>query len=48
VPARLVDDFDPGRALGLAAAATVFAVAASATFTAGLRRYTSGSIWTRA
>ena len=48
VPARLVDDFDLGRALTLGAVAAAFAVAASTTFTLGLRRYTSGSIWTRA
>jgi ABC-2 type transport system permease protein len=47
IPARIVEDFDVGRAVGLATAAAVFAVAAGATFTAGLRRYTSGSIWTR-
>lgn len=48
VPARLITDFDPGRALSLALAAAVFAIAAATTFTLGLRRYTSGSIWTRA
>lgn len=48
VPARLVEDLDPGRAVALGAAAFGFALAASLTFTAGLRRYTSGSIWTRA
>ena len=47
VPARIVDGFDAGDALGLATAASVFALAAGATFTAGLRRYASGSIWTR-
>jgi ABC-2 type transport system permease protein len=47
VPARIVDDFDAGDALGLATVAVVFAAAAGAVFTAGLRRYTSGSIWTR-
>ncbi len=47
IPARIVDDFDAGQALGLATVAVVFAAAAAATFTAGLRRYTSGSIWTR-
>jgi ABC-2 type transport system permease protein len=48
VPATLVDDFDVGRALALGLTATVFAMVAGAVFTAGLRRYTSGSIWTRA
>jgi ABC-2 type transport system permease protein len=48
VPARLVEDLDFGRAVGLATAALTFAVAATLTFTAGLRRYTSGSVWTRA
>ena len=37
-----------GRAVALAGVAAVFAIAAGATFTAGLRRYTSGSVWTRA
>lgn len=48
VPARLIDDLDPGRALALGGVAATFAVAAVATFTLGLRRYTSGSVWTRA
>ena len=48
VPARLVDDFDAGQALALVAVSATFAVAAATTFTLGLRRYTSGSIWTRA
>lgn len=48
VPARIIDDVDLGSVLGLAAAATAFAVSAAATFTLGLRRYTSGSVWTRA
>jgi ABC-2 type transport system permease protein len=48
VPARLIEEFDPGRALALGGAAAAFAVAATATFTLGLRRYTSGSVWTRA
>jgi ABC-2 type transport system permease protein len=45
VPARLIDDFDPGRALALGGIAAAFALAATTTFTLGLRRYTSGSIW---
>jgi ABC-2 type transport system permease protein len=48
VPARLVEHLDAGRALGLGAAATVFAVLAITVFHAGLRRYTSGNVWTRA
>ena len=48
VPARLVDDPDLGLAAWLAAMAGGFAVAGWATFTVGLRRYTSGSVWTRA
>ena len=48
VPARLIDDFDVGRAGALGGIALAFALAASTTFTLGLRRYTSGSVWTRA
>jgi len=48
VPARLVDDFDLGRAGQLVAVAAIFATVAATTFTLGLRRYTSGSVWTRA
>jgi len=47
VPARLVEDFDLPQAALLAAIAAAFAVGAWATFTMGLRRYTSGSVWTR-
>jgi ABC-2 type transport system permease protein len=48
VPAKLIDDVDPKLALALVAIVVVFAVLASITFRAGLRRYTSGSAWTRA
>jgi ABC-2 type transport system permease protein len=48
VPARIVSSFDAGLALALAGVASVFALAGWLTFTAGLRRYTSGSLWTRA
>jgi ABC-2 type transport system permease protein len=48
VPARLVEDFGPGQFAGLAAAAAGFLLLGWATFTAGLRRYASGSVWTRA
>ena len=47
VPARLIEDFDLFRALGLAGVAGLFAFAGWATFTLGLRRYTSGSVWSR-
>jgi ABC-2 type transport system permease protein len=48
VPSTLIDDFDLTRAFALLGAATVFATAGWALFTLGLRRYTSGSVWTRA
>lgn len=48
VPARLVDAPDAGVAAALLAAAGGFAVLGWALFTVGLRRYTSGSAWTRA
>lgn len=48
VPARLIDSFDVGLAIWLAVIAAVFAFAGWLTFTIGLRRYTSGSVWTRA
>ena len=48
IPARLVDDPDAGEALALVAATVVFALLARAVFARGLRRYTSGSVWTRA
>jgi ABC-2 type transport system permease protein len=48
VPAKLVDDFDAGTAALLLAVAAASAVAGWATFTFGLRRYTSGAVWTRA
>jgi ABC-2 type transport system permease protein len=48
VPARLVDSFDATDLLWLAAVAAVFAAAGWAVFTMGLRRYTSGAVWTRA
>jgi ABC-2 type transport system permease protein len=47
VPARLVDSFDPAQAAWLAATSTAFALAGWLTFTLGLRRYTSASLWTR-
>jgi ABC-2 type transport system permease protein len=48
VPAKLIDRFDGARAAGFVGVVAVFAVAAWLTFTAGLRRYTSGAVWTRA
>jgi ABC-2 type transport system permease protein len=47
VPAHLVERFDAGQAVALVSVAAVFAVGAWAAFTLGLRRYTSGSVWTR-
>lgn len=47
VPATLLDTFDPSMAVALAAAAVLSAAAGWAVFTLGLRRYTSGSAWTR-
>lgn len=48
IPAHLIDSFDLGRFLELVGVASAFALAGWATFTVGLRRYTSGSVWTRA
>jgi ABC-2 type transport system permease protein len=48
VPSRLVDSFDLGGAAVLGLVAVVFATLGWAMFTVGLRRYTSGSVWTRA
>ena len=48
VPAKLIDSFDIGALAWLAIVASVFAIAGWMTFTAGLRRYTSGAVWTRA
>lgn len=47
VPARLIEDFDVVNALWLVGVAGAFAGAGWATFTLGLRRYTSGSVWSR-
>jgi ABC-2 type transport system permease protein len=47
LPARLVRDFDPAQALLLAAVAALFALLGWGLFALGLRRYASGSIWTR-
>jgi len=48
VPARLVDEFDPLRAVEMLGAAAGFAALGWAVFTIGLRRYSSGAVWTRA
>jgi len=48
VPSHLLVSFSLGEAAVLAGAAAVFPLAGWAAFSAGLRRYTSGSLWTRA
>jgi ABC-2 type transport system permease protein len=48
LPTRLVDDFSVGLAAAMVAVAGAFAAAAYAAFSAGLRRYRSGSVWTAA
>ena len=48
VPARLVDDFNGVTALLLAGVAAAFALLGWALFSAGLRRSTSGAVWTQA
>lgn len=48
VPARIVEEPTAGLLGGLVLAAATVAGAAGLTFTLGLRRYTSGSVWTRA
>jgi ABC-2 type transport system permease protein len=48
VPAKLVDSFDPALAAASIGVAVAFAFAGWLTFTLGLRRYTSGSVWTQA
>jgi len=48
VPSNLLVAFHPAEAAGLLAAAAAFALAGWAAFSAGLRRYTSGSAWTNA
>jgi len=48
VPAKLVQHFQLGWALGLVGAAVGFAAAGALAFTRGLRRYTSGAVWIQA
>jgi len=47
VPAKLIMSFDADRAAWLVAIATLFGLAGALAFTRGLRRYTSGAVWTR-
>ena len=48
VPVRLVENFDAATAALLVGAAGAFALLGWVMFRAGLRRYTSGAVWTRA
>ena len=48
LPTRIVSSFSWPQALAAMAAAAVFAALAATTFALGLRRYSSGAIWTRA
>jgi ABC-2 type transport system permease protein len=48
VPARLIEDVDAGQAIALLGVSGGVALAAALVFRAGLRRYTSGAVWTRA
>lgn len=48
VPARLVDEFDPQLAAALLGVSAVFVALGWTTFHAGLKRYTSGAVWTAA
>ena len=48
VPARLIEEPTAPEAGALVAIAAAFTLLAWTTFTRGLRRYTSGSVWTRA
>lgn len=48
VPATLVNDFDPTTAAIAIGAGTGFVLLGWTMFRAGLRRYTSGAVWTRA
>ncbi len=48
LPTRIVTSFSWPQALAAAAAAVVFAAIAAVTFALGLRRYSSGALWTRA
>lgn len=48
LPTRLVDDFSVTTAGAMIAVAGAFAACAYAAFSAGLRRYRSGAVWTQA
>lgn len=48
VPAKLMASFDPLVALGLLGASAFFGALGWVAFNAGLRRYTSGAVWTNA
>ncbi|MDQ4125058.1 MAG: ABC transporter permease [Actinomycetota bacterium] len=48
LPTKLVDEFTPALAGTMLAVAAAFAVGAYGAFSAGLRRYRSGSAWTQA
>jgi ABC-2 type transport system permease protein len=48
VPSKLIDNFNGPSALRLLGVAAFFALAASTIFRLGLRRYSSGSVWSRA
>ncbi|HEX8001284.1 MAG TPA: ABC-2 family transporter protein [Mycobacteriales bacterium] len=48
VPAKLMASFDPWVALALVGSAAFFALLGWTVFNAGLRRYTSGAVWTNA
>jgi hypothetical protein len=48
LPSRLVNDFRWTTAGGLIAAATAFLTLGAVLFHMGMRRYSSGAVWTRA
>lgn len=48
LPTKLVDEFSPALAATMLVVAGAFALAAYGSFSAGLRRYRSGSVWTGA
>ena len=48
VPARLIQTFDGRSAAGLITVGLLFIISAHTVFRLGLRRYASGSVWTRA
>lgn len=48
VPAKVMESFDPAAAALTLGVAAAFAAAGWTTFTLGLRRYTSGAVWTQA